>query len=298
VSGKAGSAYLLAGLTIAASSPSFALPPPADEVETGIELYWSGQYRETVALLSSLCDAESREDSAVECYKYLAFSHVALGEAEMAQRAFSRLLARDAEYQLDESLVSPKILEQFQASRRKLIAELFDKGKKAYFGEDYSNAAELFAKVLRLDPENVLAKEYSQLSSERSALEEKQASLAKQVAAPAPAPAPAPPAPAPEEADDRVYHLTSRMTPPVLVESVRPDYPSAERRARREGTVMVSAVIGKDGVPREVKVIRSVSPGLSDAAIQAVLKWRYRPARLEDRTVAVYTVIRLVFDLE
>jgi protein TonB len=265
------------------------LPPPVDEVEKGIELYWSGQYRETVALLSALCGVENHDDSAIECYKYLAFSHVALGEAERAQRAFSQLLARDAEYRLDESLVSPKILDQFHVSRRQLIAELFERGKAAYFGKDYAAATELLARVLRLDPEQVLAKEYLQLSTEQAALVEKQASIVEE------APSPLPPV---EEPDDRVYHLTSRMAPPVLVSRVQPDYPSTERRAGREGTVIVTAVIGSDGMVRDPKVIRSVSPGLAAAAVEAVLKWRYRPARLEDREVAVHTVIRLAFDLD
>jgi protein TonB len=290
VSGRAGECALLAALLALSSPRSLALPaPPADEVEKGIELYWSGQYRETVALLSALCGVEDRDDVAIECYKYLAFSHVALGEAEMAQRAFSQLLARDAEYQLDESLVSPKILEQFHGSRRQIIAELFERGKAAYFEKDYAAAQELLTRVVRLDAEHALAKEYSQLATEQVALVEKQAALVKE------APTPLTPV---EEPDDRVYHVTSRMSPPVLISRVQPDYPSTERRAGREGTVVVTAVVGKDGVVRDPKVIRSVSPGLAAAAIDAVRKWRYRPARLEDRDVAVHTVIRLDFDLD
>jgi len=270
------------------SPPSLAMPSSAANVERGIEIYWAGQYRETVALLAPLCPAESREDVAIECFKYLAFSHVALGEADMAQQAFSRLLARDAEYQLDESLVSPKILEQFHVARRQLVDELFEKGKTAYFDKNYETATELLAQVLRLDPEQVLAKEYSQLAGEQSALVEKQASLTK-AASEAPPPI--------EEPEDRVYHVTSRMTPPVLLSKIQPEYPSAERRAGREGTVIVTAVVGKDGGVRDPKVIRSVSPGLDAAAVQAVLQWRYRPALLEEREVAVYTVVRLSFNL-
>jgi len=276
-------------LGLVSSSPSSrALPASAANVERGIESYWAGQYRETVALLAPLCAAESREDVAIECFKYLAFSHVALGESDMAKQAFSRLLAQDAVYQLDESLVSPKILEQFQASRRQLVDELFEKGKTAYFDKDYETATELLARVLRLDPEQVLAKEYSQLASEQAALMEKEASLTK---------AASEPPPAIEEPEDRVYHMTSRMTPPVLISKIQPDYPSAERRAGREGTVIVTAVVGNDGAVREPKVIRSVSPALDAAAVHAVMQWRYRPALLEDREVAVYTVVRLSFDL-
>jgi TonB family protein len=258
-------------------------------VQRGVELYWAGQYRRTVEFLDPLCAAESREDASTECYKYLAFSHVALGEAEKAQRAFSRLLALDAEYRLDESLVSPKILEQFQVSRRQIIGELFGKGKDAYFAKDYGKAMELLGQVLRLDPGQALAKEYEQLAREQATLAEKQASLAKQIET---APPPV------EEPEDQVYHVTSRITPPVLISRVPPEYAAAERRAGREGTVVLTAVIDKDGQVRDPKVIRAVSPALDAAAIQAVLRWRYRPARLGDRDVAVYTVVRLSFTLK
>ena len=282
---------LLTLLLVSPSPPSPALLPAAADVERGIEFYWAGQYRETVDLLAPLCTAESREDVSIDCFKYLAFSHVALGEADMAQQAFSRLLAQDAEYRLDESLVSPKILEQFHVSRRQLVEKLFEKGKTAYFDKNYETATELLARVLRLDPEQVLAKEYSQLASEQAALVEREASLTMAVSDPPPPPLTI------EEPADRVYHVTSRMTPPVLISKVQPDYPSSERRAGREGTVIVTAVVGEDGAVREPKVIRSVSPGLDAAAVQAVIQWRYRPARLEDREVAVYTVVRLSFTL-
>jgi protein TonB len=268
---------------------SSAQPAGPSDVQQGVELYWAGQYQRTIEFLDPLCAAEARDDASTECYKYLAFSHVALGEPEMAQQAFTRLLAVDAEYRLDESLVSPKILEQFEISRREIIDDLFEKGKGAYFAKDYAKATELLDQVLRLDPAQALAKEYSQLAREQAALQEKQATLAKTIETAAPPPA--------EEPEDHVYHVTSKITPPVLTSRVQPDYPATERRAGREGVVVITAVIDKDGQVRDPKVIRSVSPALDAAALQAVLRFRYRPARLGDRDVAVYTVVRLSFTL-
>jgi protein TonB len=284
VRARAVSAALAAIVLPGISSAQTAGP---SDVQQGVELYWAGQYQRTVEFLDPLCAAERREDASTECYKYLAFSHVALGESEMAQQAFTRLLAVDAEYRLDESLVSPKILEQFELSRRGIIDDLFQKGKAAYFAKDYPRATELLEQVLRLDPGQALAKEYSQLSREQTALQEKEKTLAKRIETPPPV----------EEPEDHVYHVTSKITPPVLTSRVQPDYPATERRAGREGVVVITAVIDKDGQVRDPKVIRSVSPALDAAALQAVLRFRYRPARLGDRDVAVYTVVRLSFTL-
>jgi TonB family protein len=270
----------------------WAQSPGGGDLERGIALYWSGQYQETIELLSPLCSSESREDASGECYKYVAFSHVALGDNEKAQQAFSSLLSLDLEYELDESLVSPKILDQFHISRKKLLDALFERGKAAYFGKDYDKAKELMGRILKLDADHALAKEYVQLANEQAALEEKAASLAKVEESEAPI------AKTEEQSDpDRVYHLTGRMTRPELVTKVQPRYPIGERRARREGTVVVTAIIGKDGTVRDAKVIRSVSPGLDSAAVEAVLQWRYRPAKLEGNEIAVYTVVTLSFTL-
>lgn len=270
--------------------PALWAQPSMGDLEKGTALYWSGQYRETIETLSPLCASESRADASAECYKYVAFSQVALGDNEKAQETFSRLLSLDSEYVLDESLVSPKILDQFRIARNKSLDALFDEGKAAYFEKDYKRTKELMGRILQLDSGHLLAKEYLQLANEQAALEEKAASLAQVAEEQTPSETT-------EEPEDRVYHLTGRMTRPELVMKVQPKYPISERRARREGTVVVSAIIDKDGTVRDPKVIRSVSPGLDSAAVEAIVQWRYRPARLEGREVAVYTVVTLSFTL-
>ena len=77
------------------------------------------------------------------------------------------------------------------------------------------------------------------------------------------------------------------VTPPVALETVSPAYPDLARRAHIEGVVVLDAVIGADGAVRDVRVAQGVSPLLDPAAVEAVRRWRYRPAFVGARPVAV-----------
>ena len=104
---------VLCALSLALSSRmTFALPPGADEVERGIELYWSGQYRETVTLLTAICGSESREDLSVECYKYLAFSHVdPIGYRQIKKAVEARRKAGEHFLEQIEAVIREKLKE-------------------------------------------------------------------------------------------------------------------------------------------------------------------------------------------
>lgn len=65
-----------------------------------------------------------------------------------------------------------------------------------------------------------------------------------------------------------------------LVSRADPEYPAKAREGGIAGNVEVHFRIGKDGQVHDVMVVQGV-PLLSQAAVQAVLKWRYKPARVD-----------------
>jgi periplasmic protein TonB len=87
------------------------------------------------------------------------------------------------------------------------------------------------------------------------------------------------------------------VTPPVALESAAIPYPELARRARVEGVVFLEAIIGADGSVRDVRVLRGAHPLLDPAATEAVRRWRYRPARIGERPVAVYLNVVVTFSL-
>jgi protein TonB len=80
----------------------------------------------------------------------------------------------------------------------------------------------------------------------------------------------------------------------MLLQRVKPQYPPAARIARIEGSVVLQAVIGKEGEIENLHVI-SGHPLLAPAALDAVRRWRYRPYFLNGEPVEVETKIVVNF---
>jgi periplasmic protein TonB len=104
---------------------------------------------------------------------------------------------------------------------------------------------------------------------------------------------PPPPAPKPNVRPFR----TSSMLQGSLIHSVQPAYPPLARAARIQGSVVLSAIIGKDGAIENLRAL-SGHPMLVTAAINAVSQWRYRPYILNNEPIEVETRITVNFTLD
>jgi protein TonB len=90
--------------------------------------------------------------------------------------------------------------------------------------------------------------------------------------------------------------VASRVAEANLIHDVTPQYPPEAGRARLEGTVLLMAVIGKDGSVKDVRV-ESGLPILAQAAIDAVRQWRYKPYLIDGEPVEVDSRITINFTL-
>ena len=70
------------------------------------------------------------------------------------------------------------------------------------------------------------------------------------------------------------------VTPPRVVYSVQPKYPGAARSQGVEGITAVKMLVSADGKVEEAFVVRSSgNAALDEAAVAAVYKWRFSPAK-------------------
>jgi protein TonB len=90
--------------------------------------------------------------------------------------------------------------------------------------------------------------------------------------------------------------VAARVVEANLIHDVTPQYPPEAGRARLEGTVLLMAVIGKDGSVKDVRV-ESGLPILAQAAIDAVRQWRYKPYLIDGQPVEVDSRITINFTL-
>jgi TonB family protein len=92
----------------------------------------------------------------------------------------------------------------------------------------------------------------------------------------------------------KVKYVAGCITPPRVTYQASPELPK-DLKARKNGTVVLSLVVGADGQPREVKVDRSLSSELDEEAIKAVTKWRFDAATQNGKLVAVRTDVEVTF---
>ncbi len=107
-----------------------------------------------------------------------------------------------------------------------------------------------------------------------------------------PVEAPPPPKPAPPAITQPSFGAAYLNNPP-------PAYPFSARRRREEGTVQLKVFVNAAGMPEKIELHRSSgSPGLDQAAQDAVRRWRFVPARQGDTPVAAWVIVPIKFTLE
>ena len=86
---------------------------------------------------------------------------------------------------------------------------------------------------------------------------------------------------------------------PQAIEKVTPTYPDSARAAHIEGTVMVRALVGTDGLVKDAKVMAGEGdPALASAAVACVIRWKFTPAISKGRPVAVWVSVPVKFSLQ
>ena len=82
----------------------------------------------------------------------------------------------------------------------------------------------------------------------------------------------------------------------MLVTSVSPHFPIAAKQSHTQGTVVLQALIGKDGKISDLKVASGPTM-LQQAALDAVKQWVYWPFFMDGEAVEVSTKINVIFNL-
>jgi TonB family protein len=83
-----------------------------------------------------------------------------------------------------------------------------------------------------------------------------------------------------------------------LIQQVQPIYPPGLQAQGMEGTVVLSAVISKEGAPLNLHVQKSAGTDFDEAALKAVGQWRYQSTLLNGEPAEVLTTITIDFKLQ
>ena len=104
-------------------------------------------------------------------------------------------------------------------------------------------------------------------------------------------------APAAAAAQVAPVRVGGEIKEPTKIKHVPPVYPEIAQQARIQGVVILETVIGEDGAVREARVLRP-APLLDQAALDAVLQWKYTPTLLNGQPVPVIMTVTVTFSLD
>jgi TonB family protein len=94
-----------------------------------------------------------------------------------------------------------------------------------------------------------------------------------------------------------VFRVGGGVSAPKEIYAPEPEYSEEARKVKQMGVVVLRLVVGSDGNPRDIQVVRALGLGLDEKAIEAVRKWRFEPARKDGKPVAVADNIEVNFHL-
>jgi TonB family protein len=93
------------------------------------------------------------------------------------------------------------------------------------------------------------------------------------------------------------YRVGGGVSAPGVLFKVEPEYSEEARKAKFQGTVVLSIVVDPNGKARDVRVVRPLGLGLDEKAIEAVMKWRFKPGMKDGAPVPVQATVEVNFRL-
>jgi protein TonB len=87
------------------------------------------------------------------------------------------------------------------------------------------------------------------------------------------------------------------VTNPVAIVSPEAEFSDEARRAKYQGICMISIIVDAHGYPQNPRVVRSLGMGLDEKALDAVRRYRFKPAMKDGRPVAAMITVEVDFRL-
>lgn len=94
------------------------------------------------------------------------------------------------------------------------------------------------------------------------------------------------------------YHVGGGISAPVPLNNVEAEFSDEARRAKYQGVCLISMIVDAQGNPQNPRVIRPLGMGLDEKALEAVRKYRFKPAMKDGKTpVPVMITVEVNFRL-
>jgi TonB family protein len=87
-----------------------------------------------------------------------------------------------------------------------------------------------------------------------------------------------------------LYRVGGGVSAPVALNNVEAEFSDEARRAKYQGVCIISLIVDAQGNPQNPRVVRTLGMGLDEKALEAVRKYKFKPA-LKDGKIPVPVMI-------
>ena len=94
-----------------------------------------------------------------------------------------------------------------------------------------------------------------------------------------------------------LYRVGGGVSAPVPLNSVEAEFSDEARRAKYQGVCLISLIVDAQGNPQNPRIVRTLGMGLDEKAIEAVRKYKFKPARKGNTPVPVMITVEVNFRL-
>jgi TonB family protein len=91
------------------------------------------------------------------------------------------------------------------------------------------------------------------------------------------------------------YRVGGKVSAPVVLYSPEAEFTDDARRANYSGVCIISMIVDADGMPQNVRIVKPLDHGLSEKAIEAVSRYRFKPAMKDGKPVPVMVNVEVNF---
>jgi periplasmic protein TonB len=95
-----------------------------------------------------------------------------------------------------------------------------------------------------------------------------------------------------------VYQIGGGISAPIPIFQPEAEFSDEARRAKYQGVCLISMIVDANGMPQNPRVVRALGMGLDEKALEAVRKYRFKPAMKDGKTpVPVMVTVEVNFRL-
>lgn len=97
---------------------------------------------------------------------------------------------------------------------------------------------------------------------------------------------------------EEVTVTDTKISKPVLIQEVKPEYPMGARKAGLQGTSLLKIQVLPEGLVGEIQLLQSAGDSsLDEAAQKAVKQWKFKPGLSGSKPITVWMTLPVKFEL-